>query len=97
MMYLFHPEALQEYTNTSKYYLKISSKLAKSFIDEIEKSIEQIINMPESCPVVHEDIRRFFLHRFPFGIYYSIEKDNTILIIAIMHMSRKPDYWKNRL
>ncbi len=53
--------------------------------------------MPESCPVVHEDIRRFFIHHFPFGIYYSIEKDNTILIIAIMHMSRKPDYWKNRL
>ncbi len=37
MMYFFHPEALQEYTNTSKYYLKISPELAKSFIDEIEK------------------------------------------------------------
>lgn len=97
MKYSFHPEALQEYKNTAKYYLKISSKLAKAFINEIEKSIDQIINIPETSPIIHEDIRRFFLHRFPFGIYYSIEKNNTILIIAIMHMSRKPGYWKTRL
>ncbi len=52
--------------------------------------------MPEAWPVIEEDIHRNLLHRFPFGIYYTIENDNSILIIAIMHMSRRPGYWKTR-
>lgn len=33
---------------------------------------------------------------FPFGILYTIEAD-FILIVAVMHFSREPGYWKKRL
>ncbi|HHC24938.1 MAG TPA: type II toxin-antitoxin system RelE/ParE family toxin, partial [Desulfobacterales bacterium] len=29
-------------------------------------------------------------------IYYTIE-DGYILIVAVMHLSRKPGYWRNRI
>jgi toxin ParE1/3/4 len=33
--------------------------------------------------------------KFPYGILYTIEPD-YILILAVMHCSRKPGYWKSR-
>ena len=58
--------------------------------------IEDILRHPEARQSVEEDIRRHLIKRFPVGIYYCIE-GNSILIYAIMHMSRHPDYWKSRL
>lgn len=38
------------------------------------------------------------MHRacIPYGILCTIE-DDLILIVAVMHFSREPDYWKHRL
>ena len=35
-------------------------------------------------------------YTFPYGILYTVERD-SILILAVMHCSRKPGYWKRRL
>jgi hypothetical protein len=35
-------------------------------------------------------------HVFPYGILYTIEAE-FILIVAVMHGSRKPGYWKGRV
>jgi hypothetical protein len=34
--------------------------------------------------------------RFPFGVVYEIESEN-ISVIAIMHLRRRPGYWKRRV
>lgn len=33
---------------------------------------------------------------FPYAVLYSIE-DDFILIVAVMHCSREPGYWKTRV
>ncbi|MEI9897557.1 MAG: hypothetical protein WDN28_27800 [Chthoniobacter sp.] len=33
---------------------------------------------------------------FPFGIVYAC-RDEQILVLAIMHLKREPDYWVGRL
>jgi plasmid stabilization system protein ParE len=95
MKYAFHPEALEEYLDAVSYYAKVNTRLARSFIKAVERGIEDILHHPEAWQSVEEDIRRHLIKRFPFGIYYSIEP-NSILIYAVMHMSRHPDYWKTR-
>jgi toxin ParE1/3/4 len=94
--YSFHPEALQEYITAVSYYADTSPRLAESFIKAIETGIESILTYPEAWQIVEEDVRRHLINRFPFGIYYSIESD-VIMIYAVMHMSRHPDYWMSRL
>ena len=42
-----------------------------------------------------ETTRRCLTNRFPFGIVYTL-KDGTIVIVAVMHLNREPDYWKKR-
>lgn len=96
MKYVFHPEALDDYSEAATYYAEISADLAYAFIESVEKGIDQITTFPETWGIVEEDVRRHLLKRFPFGIYYTIEED-YILIIAVMHMSRNPGYWKCRL
>lgn len=51
---------------------------------------------PTRWQIVDQDIRRCLTRRFPYGILYTIEAD-YILILAVMHCSREPDYWKARL
>lgn len=45
---------------------------------------------------VKKDIRKCIVNKFPFNILYSIEGD-YILVIAIAHHHRSPDYWIDRI
>jgi toxin ParE1/3/4 len=42
-----------------------------------------------------EDVRRCLTRVFPYGILYTIERE-LILILAVAHLAREPDYWKPR-
>jgi toxin ParE1/3/4 len=43
-------------------------------------------------------IRRYLLTRFPYSIYYRWNADNDrVSIYALMHTSRRPGYWRDRL
>jgi len=39
--------------------------------------------------------RRRLLRRFPYGILYK-EEESQIVIVAVMHLRRRPGYWRNR-
>jgi plasmid stabilization system protein ParE len=91
----FHPDALEEYLGAVSYYADTSSRLAESFIKFFESGIEEIGAYPEAWQIIQEDVRRYLIKRFPFGIYYCIEGDR-LMIYAVMHMSRDPKYWKDR-
>jgi len=96
MKHSFHPEALEEYLGAVSYYADISPQLAESFIKAVESGLDEIVTYPEAWQTVEEDVRRHLIRRFPYSIYYCIEGD-LIMIYAVMHMSRHPDYWKSRV
>ena len=70
--------------------------LGRKFSDDIQASINRIKNFPNSYQKVSNEIRRCTLHRFPYNILYLFEED-TILIVAIAHQHRIPDYWDDRV
>jgi plasmid stabilization system protein ParE len=80
MKHSFHPEALEEYLGAVSYYADISSQLAESFIKAVETGIENILTYPEAWQIVEEDVRRHLINRFPFGIYYCIERDRIFIL-----------------
>ena len=96
MKFSFHPEARSEFNEATVYYSEKSPSLASAFYTEIEDAIGKIVENPELYRVIDEDIRRCLTRRFPYAILYTIE-DNYILIVAVMHCSREPSYWKHRL
>ncbi|MEI6653058.1 MAG: type II toxin-antitoxin system RelE/ParE family toxin [Chlorobiaceae bacterium] len=97
MNYHFHPEAFQEYAEATQYYAVISTSLAIGFVSQVEEGINLILLYPRAWQPIEEDIRRHLVKRFPFGIYYTIENNENLIIQAVMHLSRKPGYWKARI
>ncbi len=98
--YGFHSEAADEYLTTTRYYLdQVSPLVAAAFVAEIEAAIQMLLASPTTWAVIEEpQIRRYLLQRFPYSIYYRWEPEqDRISIYAVMHFSRRPGYWRDRL
>jgi toxin ParE1/3/4 len=95
MMFSFHPEAETEFEEAINYYEECEPGLGEDFALEVASTIDRIIAHPKAWPILEGDIRRCMTNRFPFGVLYSGEPDG-IFILAVMHLHRRPDYWKNR-
>jgi toxin ParE1/3/4 len=96
MTYDFHPEARLEYREAATFYESRRSGLGAAYTLEVEATIKRILEAPDRWRVIEQDIRRCLTHTFPFSILYTVEQD-SILIIAVMNLRRKPDYWRSRL
>ena len=96
MKYAFHPDARLEYREAAAFYESRRPGLAARFTIEIEAALERLLQNPQRCGFIAEDVRRCAARVFPYSILYTVE-DDSILIIAIAHKSRKPGYWKTRL
>ena len=95
MKYVFHPAVLNEYAEAVQYYTEQRVEVAQAFVNAIEDAVYRIRETPARYTAIDEDVRRCMARRFPYGVLYTIEQD-YILILAVMHCSREPGYWKSR-
>lgn len=95
MIIKFHSEARNEFFEAADYYEEQVVGLGDDFIDEVEKVLDVIEQQPASGTKITKTERRFLVSRFPYGIIYSIEEDQ-IIVLAVMNLRRKPGYWKLR-
>ena len=93
---IFNELAVREMNDAIAYYELQFSGLGAAFKEEIKNSITRIIKYTKAWPKVDEDIRKYSLHKYPYNVYYSFEK-NHVYIIAIAHQHRKPNYWIDRI
>lgn len=63
---------------------------------DFESAVAEILQNPAIGRRLAGDVRRWSLHQFPYALIYQI-RPNFILIVAVAHFRRKPDYWRNRL
>jgi len=95
MQIIFNELAKDELNEAVDFYNFELPGSGNSFKEEIKKSINRILEYPTAWPTITQDIRKYILHKFPYKILYSIEKDH-IYIIAIAHQHRKPNFWIDR-
>ena len=95
MKHVFHPEALAEYEAAARYYAERDPTVAVRFVDAVQDAIRRIADAPHRWRVVEDDIRRCLTHVFPYSVLYCAEPDR-VFILAVMHCSRRPGYWKAR-
>jgi plasmid stabilization system protein ParE len=66
------------------YYHKISPKLSKRFIDEIEVGKNFISEFPFANDIAYDEIRLHLICIFPYHIHYFIDAlENKVVILAI--------------
>ena len=96
MRFEFHPAALEEYRQAALWYSDHDQGVASRFVACVEDAIVRVIVSPHRWRLIDEDIHRCLTHVFPYAILYTIE-DDFILVVAVMHASREPGYWKKRI
>ena len=56
------------------------STLWLDLLDEFESVLARVTEHPESAPVYEGTIRRALLRRFPYALYYVIERDEVVVV-----------------
>jgi len=97
MQILFHPEAQAELNHAINHYEDSGPSLGYQFAIEVFAAVERIKANPRLWPLLNNEVRRCLIHRFPYGVIYSVDDTNsTVLILAVMHLHREPGYWSAR-
>jgi toxin ParE1/3/4 len=94
--HIFHPAADEEYGQAVQHYADIAIELGLRFHDEIERLIREACTGPERYWQFDPPARRHLSGDFPYAIVF-LEKPEIIWIVAVMHMKRRPGYWRERL
>jgi toxin ParE1/3/4 len=89
------PEAEADLREAHQWYEQRRIGLGEHFILCVEDALERIRRNPQAYPVVHRETRRTLIRRFPYAVFYVVE-ESSIIIIAVMHVSRNPSQWKLR-
>ena len=92
----YHEEARDELEEATLYYEGQREGLGEEFAQEVERTVQRVLDNPEAWSKLSKTVRCCRTKRFPYGILYTI-RENDILIVAVMHLHRKPGYWKDRL
>ena len=90
----FLPEAVEDLLETQRWYGARESALAQDFAETVAAAIQRILVSPQSFPLIHGQIRRVVLSRFPYAVYFR-EQGTEILVIAL-HGRQDPRRWKQR-
>ena len=90
------PEAEAEILEAYQYYEDKAEGLGTEFVRAVDACLASIERNPRMYQVVHKEVRRALLRRFPYGIFYFIE-GTTLVVIACFHASRNPRRWRERV
>ncbi|MBE0507948.1 MAG: type II toxin-antitoxin system RelE/ParE family toxin [Marinospirillum sp.] len=89
--------AQQELDDVFDYYEAEQQGLGKRFISEVTATLARIKDFPEAYQYIGTRTRRALVGHFPYGVLYHYKKETqVILILAIAHLHRNPDYWLSR-
>jgi len=88
--------AQQELDEAVSYYNGQVAGLGNAFLLETIASIERIRQFPDAWHPLGENVRRCRLRRFSYGLIYHAD-ETGVLVVAVAHTHRRPDYWRDRL
>ena len=92
----FIEPARREFLEEVAYYDEQQARLGAAFVREIEEAIARALEFPETGSPATKSTKRVFVKKFPFSIVYRPDHEG-IIVFAIAHHSRRPDYWTLRL
>ena len=84
-----------EFLEAVAYHEQRRDRLGIDFAVEVRRAARAIIDHPLRWPKLTENERRYRLRRFTYGIVYRVD-GTEVEIVAVMHLHRRPGYWRRR-
>jgi len=81
------PSAARDIADADAHYAQFGK--ADAFLSAIDNVFEQLTSTPLMYPAVHGDVRRALLRRFPFSVFFIVER-SRVFVLAVHHQRRDP-------
>lgn len=81
----YHPEAAEDLNGATDRHNSIRAGLGEELKVEVYGAIERIAQNPQQHRVVENDIRRCFVHRFPYSVLFRAVGVDLVRILAVRH------------
>ena len=91
----FHPEAQDEFIESTLYYEAARLGLGQQFRDAVRVGLDRIVVHPE-IGVTRRGARTLMVDGFPYDIVYRVA-DSDLEVLALAHHCRRPGYWRRRV
>ena len=88
-------EAVHDAIEAFSWYEAERPGLGREFEEALGSTLDLLRQVPEAGPIVHRDVRRVVLRRFPYAVYYVLSSE-LIDVRAVAHTHRDPGHWKKR-
>jgi plasmid stabilization system protein ParE len=93
-------DALLEAEQAAAYYADIDLVLAEDWWDRLREQVALADRFSKTgmpvASVEDADVRRYLFSRFSYAIVLALAPEEVV-IVAVHHQHRKPDYWRPRL
>lgn len=97
MKFRFAAPALAEFDDAVAFYEAQRRGLGDQFAMAVEESLERVARFPESYQRIGKYSRRCIVSGFPYGVIYQLRPGAShVLVVAIAHLHRHPEYWRPR-
>lgn len=85
-----------EMINAAKFYEGQAHRLGVDFLANVQLGVKDIESNPLRWPFYRRNIRRKLVNRFPYAVLYRVDP-KIVVIVAVMHLHRNPNYWIGRV
>lgn len=92
---IIRPEAEQDIREAYSWYETQISGLGANLLLRIDAALSSVQRNPRQYPLIHQEVRRCLVRRFPYGILF-LEEDKRVIVLAVFHAKRAPRSWQER-
>lgn len=89
------PEAEADIADAFAWYEERVPDLGSQFLDRLDDTLDAIVLNPRQFPLIHREVRRALLHRFPYQVFF-LDTKGRIIVLAVFHAKRNPRDWQSR-
>ena len=90
------PETELDIVESYAWYEGLRTGLGEEFLSCVDACIEAILRTPTLHGMIHENYRRGLVRRFPYSVFYE-HSGGVLTVYGVIHNSRDPDKWRERL
>ncbi len=88
-------KAEEDIGSAFQWYEMQQPGLGEDFLVRLRQSLEGVGRLPESFPLIHKNVRRALVTKYPYVVFYVAET-TRVVVLAVLHTSRNPANWPRR-
>ncbi len=91
-----HPEADAEGMDAAEWIKADDPLQGALFVEALEDALTEARTRPEIYRIFDGEFRKVRMGKFSYAVVFRV-KNNEAQVLAVMHLHRRPGYWKDRV